>query len=139
RLRCGGLLLELVQPPPPGGHARLRLGQELAVGPAVEERQQRPQGLGGVPEEDPLGRSGAAGAGQLAPHGKLVPTSSRVSASARASSEGRVPSTPMQPVVNGWSSGTAALPGRDLTTGPGPASAPPTPPPRPAGRPGRPC
>ena len=64
-----------------------------------------------------------AGSGTLAAHGKLVPTSSRVSAPSRASSDGRVPSTPMQPVVEGWSSGTAALPGRDLTTGAATASA----------------
>jgi hypothetical protein len=47
----------------------------------------------------------------------LVPTTSNASAPASASSAGRVPSAPMQPVQSGWSSGTAALPGRDFTIG----------------------
>jgi hypothetical protein len=42
---------------------------------------------------------------------------SSVSAAASASCEGRVPSLPAQPLVSGWSSGTTALPGNDLTIG----------------------
>src|SRR6266542_814954 len=46
-----------------------------------------------------------------------VPITSRVSAEASASCDGCVPSTPAHPVVSGWSSGTTALPGSDLTIG----------------------
>ena len=113
--------------------------QEPPVGLAPEQREQRPQGLGGVPEQDDLGGAGAAQPGRVGldldgpdpepGRARWPPTGSWSRPAAgcrrrpRACSDGRVPSTPMQPVVNGWSSGTAALPGRDLTTGPATASA----------------
>ena len=49
--------------------------------------------------------------------GNEVPTIRSVSHSSRASWEGLVPSRPMDPVVYGQSSGTAAFPSRALTMG----------------------
>src|SRR5581483_1259805 len=90
---------------PPVGHRRLGPLEERPVLVRLQHREQGLQRLGGVADERHLGRDAVAG-----PHRVGLDLDD-------ADLARRGPSRPTPPVVSGWSSGTAALPGSVFTIG----------------------